>query len=225
MPIDDSSLPEPDQVMALLRARRSVRAFQENAVESALIRQIIDGANDAPSPHNAHRIEYAVVQEPAVLRSVLEFVAGFNGKLVFLLNNPAALANVPAPVRERVEAARPQLPVAEGIARRIKAGDDILQRGTPSLLVLHGPKAPDDFWSPRIDAGIAMQNAALVACSLGLGSCELGYVEIAADRDPQIQKLLGIPGDHAIYGVLAVGYPKYRFEKWIEKPPAAVTWK
>lgn len=222
--IDRSLIPAPEQVVSLLRARRTIRAFLDKPVEKALIETILDAANTGPTPHNAHRVEYVVVQDRETVKKMLGTLAESYGKTIFLLKNPAALEGVPAPVRERVLSARPMLPVMEKIAGRIKAGDDILQRGTPSVLVLYAPKAPVDFWGPRIDVTIALQNASLAATSLGLGRCELGYLEIAVAANPQIQSLLGITEDRAIYGVMAVGYPKYEFGNWIQKPVAKVTW-
>jgi len=207
-----------------MRARRTIRAFEAKQVEKALIETILDAANTGPSPHNAHRVEYVVVQDREILKKMLGALAESYGKTIFMLKNPAALEGLPATVRQRVLSARPMLPVIEKIAGRVKAGDDILQRGIPSVLVLHALKAPDDFWGPRIDVTIAIQNASLTCTSLGLSSCELGYIEIAVAQNPQIQSLIGIPEDHVIYGVLAVGYPKYEFENWIEKPTARVRW-
>lgn len=223
-PIDQSLYPVPEQVHCLLRSRRSIRAFEDTPVERELIEQIIDGANTGPSPHNAHRVGYVAVQDRAIVNKILALVAENNGRALNMLKNPAILDSLPVPVREKMNAARPLLPSMERVFNSIEAGDDMMQRGTPSLLVLYAPKAPNDFWGPRIDTMIAIQNASLMCCGLGLGCCESGYIEIIADKDPGIQHLLGIPDDHAIYGMLAVGYPKYTFENWIEKEPAKVTW-
>lgn len=224
-PIDRTLLPAPEQVLSLLRARRTIRAFEAKPVEKELLSKVLEAANAGPTPHNAHRLEYLVVQDRATIGKMLGSLAESYGKTVFLLKTPAALEGLPAPVRERVESVRPQLPVLEKILNRLKAGDDILQRGTPSVLVVHAPKAVADFWGPRVDTTIALQNASLACSSLGLGSCELGYLEINVAINPQIPGLLGIPEDRAIYGMLAIGYPKYEFGNWIEKPAAKVAWK
>lgn len=223
-PIDRSLRPAPEQVMCLMQSRRSIRAFTDKPVEKALLERVVDGARTGPSPGNAQRVGYVVVQERAAMNKVVALLAENYGKVVFLLKNPAMLDSLPAPTREKFASVKPMLPVMERIVGRIKAGDDILQRGSPSLLVFHAPRAPNDPFGPKIDVTIAIQNASLMCSSLGLGSCELGYLEMIADREPQLQKLLGIPDDHAIYGMLAVGHPKYVFKNWIEKPMAKVSW-
>ena len=52
------------------------------------------------------------------------------------------------------------------------------------------------------DCGAAAQNICLMAHALGLGSCWIGSVH----RD-NCCKLLGIPAELEIYGVIALGYP------------------
>ncbi|HMK48158.1 MAG TPA: nitroreductase family protein [Methanocella sp.] len=223
-PIDRSLLPTAEQVLNLLRARRTIRAFKDQPVEKELLTRVVDAANRGPTPHNFHRVEYLVVRDRAIIEKLSGVLAEIYGRMIYLLKNPAALSGLPEPVRGRIEAARPMLDMGEQILGRIKARDDLLQRGAPSLLVLHAPKDRGEFWSPIIDATIAIQNASLACYSLELDSCELGYAEIVA-QNPQLQDLLGIPADHKVYGILAIGYPKYKFGKWIEKPITKIEWK
>lgn len=214
-----------DQTIHLLRSRRSIRAFESKPVEKELMELIIDGANTGPSPHNAHRVEYVVVQDIETRNNIITTVAEFYGKSIFLMKNKDALEKMPEDIQKRINAAKYQLKDMERLFNRIRINNDILQRGTPSLLVLHALKTSNDPFEPKIDATIALQNASLVCCSLGLSSCELGYIEIIATRSPEIQNLLNIPENHAIYGILAIGYPEYTFKNWIEKERPKITWE
>lgn len=224
-PINPFMRPNSDQTIHLLRSRRSIRAFESKPVEKELIELIIDGANTGPSPHNAHRVDYVVVQDTETRNNIINEVAEFYGKSIFLMKNKDALEKMPENVQKRINAAQSQLKNMERQFNRIKISNDILQRGTPSLLVLHALKTSNDLFEPKIDATIAMQNASLVCSSLGLGSCELGYVEIIATKSLEIQNLLNIPENHTIYGILAIGYPEYTFKNWIEKERPKITWK
>ena len=71
-PIQPEQLPDTAQLIELLRSRRSIREFRKKSVDRALIEQIIEGARFAPSSHNSQSTEYIVVQDPAVLRQVVE---------------------------------------------------------------------------------------------------------------------------------------------------------
>lgn len=57
-----------------------------------------------------------------------------------------------------------------------------------------------------IDVAIAMENMALTACDLGLGTCWLG-----AFYEDRVKKLLGIPAENVrVVGMLTLGYPSAR---------------
>ena len=221
--IDRSIYPSSDQVLCLLNSRRSIRAFQDKKVEKKLVELLISGAKSAPSSSNSQNIEYVVVQDPAILGKIVRILADFYGKLVYLLKNPEILDNLPEIAKNRPLDAKPLLSTFERIVNRIKAQNDILQCGTPTLLVAHAPNKPFDW--PLVNASIALQNISLLCGSLGLGSCQLGYIETIMDKDPKIQELLDIPDSHAVYGVLALGYPDYTFDNWIEKKQPKITWK
>ena len=76
----------------------------------------------------------------------------------------------------------------------------------------------------RVNASLALHNAVLAAETLGLGCYYTGFVVIACDRDDRIARLVGLPETHQIYGALAMGYPRLKFNKWPERNPAKVTW-
>lgn len=57
-----------------------------------------------------------------------------------------------------------------------------------------------------IDAAIAMSNARIMAESLGLGCCCIGYIRTAAPRE--LSRLLQLPKGVAVVCGLAIGYPR-----------------
>lgn len=221
--IDKSVFPTIEQVMCLLKSKRSIRGFRDKKVEKHLIEIIIDGARSAASSSNSNNIEYVIVQDKPTLDGLVKIIAEFYGKLVYLLKNPEILDKLPESSKNRLIASKPLLPTFERISNRIKSGNDILQNGTPTLLIAHAADDPFDW--PLVNASIALQNTSLVCSALMLGSCQLGYIESIADRNHHIHELLDIPYDHAIYGVIAFGYPKYTFDNLIEKEKPITTWK
>jgi hypothetical protein len=50
------------------------------------------------------------------------------------------------------------------------------------------------------------------------------FVVVATERDDRIPKLISLPETHAIYGALAMGYPRLTYKKWPERNPAKVMW-
>jgi nitroreductase len=63
-------MPTAEQVMALLKTRRSIRAFRDKPLARETVERIIDGARFAPSVHNSQSTQYLVVQDRAVLNQL-----------------------------------------------------------------------------------------------------------------------------------------------------------
>lgn len=139
-----------DQTIHLLRSRRSIRAFKSKPVEKDLMELIIDGANTGPSPHNTHRVEYVVVQNAKTRNNITKIVAEFYRKSIFLIKNKDALEGMSEDIQKRINVAKPQLKDIERQFSRIQINNDIMQRGTPSLLILHAPKSPNDPFEPKL---------------------------------------------------------------------------
>lgn len=62
-PIKAEILPDYDQVLELVRSRRSRRRYKDAPVERDVIEKVLDAARFAPSEHNVQDTEYVVVQD------------------------------------------------------------------------------------------------------------------------------------------------------------------
>ena len=80
-PIRSESVPSYDQVMELIRSRRSQRLFKEAAVERDVIGKILDAARFAPSGHNEQTTEFVVIQDRKMIREIAALTAGYLGKM------------------------------------------------------------------------------------------------------------------------------------------------
>lgn len=66
------------------------------------------------------------------------------------------------------------------------------------------------------DASAAIQNMALAAHSLGLGSCWIGIFRLEGEKgtsEEKIKNILEIPKTHRVIALLPIGIPKYFVEK------------
>jgi nitroreductase len=113
-------------------------------------------------------------------------------------------------------------PEMEGLANLYDQGTDLILREAPVLLLFCADSVGGTF--AGVNASIAVHNAALAAETLGLGCYYTGFVVIVSERDDSIARLVSLPETHKIYGALAMGYPKLKFNKWPERNPAKVTW-
>ena len=93
---------------------------------------------------------------------------------------------------------------AEAIAVLGREGD--IFHGAPTAIFISADKASD--WA-KLDSGIAVQNIALAAHSMGLGSVILGLPLAAfkGARAAHFEKLLQFPATHEFAVAIAIGCP------------------
>jgi nitroreductase/NAD-dependent dihydropyrimidine dehydrogenase PreA subunit len=220
-PVDHDRLPSHEQVLELLRARRSLRDFEDEPVERELLEKVLDAARFAPTAHNTQSTEYIVIQDKAALDQVSELTARYFAAIAKQIRNPLTRVFVRMMSGSTYESVLGLLPDLEMLVEAAHEGKDLILRGAPCLVVCH---AEVSVHFPDQNATLALHNATLAAETLGLGSFHLGYIVGACKRDKRIARLLDIPKNHEVYGAMAFGHPKRRFTKWIERKPPRVRW-
>ena len=220
--IDETLLPSGDQVFELIRARRSIRTFRGERVEKELVQRVIDAAHFAPSAHNFQGTEFTVVQDRTVLDDIVRLTVSFLDKTRKQLRNPLTRALFGLIAANELKGALPLLPDFDMVVEAANAGKDPILRGAPCLILFHADPAVS---YPDKSAQLALHNATLAAQAFGLGSFYTGYVVGACERDKRIPRSLSLPRRHRVYGGMALGYPKLKFSKWVDRKPARITWR
>ncbi|MBP2030062.1 nitroreductase [Methanohalophilus levihalophilus] len=210
-----------EEVLKLLKTRRSVRAFQNKSVEKEMLEKIIEGARYAPSAHNSQSTEFIVIWDREKLEAIVEITISYLSKIVGQLNNPITKNLLLKLSHDEIAGALELLPNFVRIVSEANKGEDSILHEAPALILFHGKR---DAISAEANALVATQNAMLMAHSLGLGSFFTGYVMGACKRDKRIPELLSLPSNHRIYTGLAVGYPELEYRYWIERKPPAIKW-
>jgi nitroreductase len=100
-------------------------------------------------------------------------------------------------------------------------GKDRIFRNAPALILIH---ASAENVSSAQNCHLAMAHIMLQAKAMGVGTCIIGYLITAAERDPSIIKGLDIPQNNRIFTCCTVGYPKLTFRKWVQRKPPTVRW-
>lgn len=225
--IQIEEMPTEEQVMTLLKTRRSIRAFRDKPLTKETIESIIDGARFAPSGHNSQSTEYLVVQDRTMLKQVSAMVIEYLKFEIRRFGNPifrsfALLAN-----RELAESGLHEIPGFKQMIQMFESGADPVLNGAPALLAFHARRT---VGFADVNAQLALQNASLVAHSLGIGHFYTGWVlspcraPMARAWNERIPSLLGIPPGNVLYGALALGYPIPRFKNMIERKPPHIRW-
>jgi len=217
------NLPSYDQVMELIRSRRSKRLFKDTPVERDVIEMILEAARFAPSQHNDQSTKFFIVQDKKILHAITEITAEGIGKLVGYTQNPIGRFMMRRSIGRRgTEYVTRLAPEMEGLVSLFKEGTDWILREAPVLVLFCADSAGGSF--ANVNANLALHNAALAAETVDLGCFYAGFVVTASERDTRIAKLISLPETHMIYGALAMGYPRLKFKKWPERNPAKITW-
>ena len=226
-PIQVEEMPTEEQVITLLKTRRSIRALRDKPLAKETIASIIDGARSAPSGHNSQSTEYLVVQDRAVLNQVSAMVIEYLKFEIRRFGNPLFRTLAMLADREKAESGLHEIPRFKQMTQLFESGADPILNGAPVLLAFHARRT---VGFADINAHLALQNASLVAHSLGIGHFYTGWV-LAPCRAPmarawyrRVPSLIGIPPGNELYGALALGYPIPRFKNMIERRPAQIKW-
>ena len=225
--IQSEEMPTTDQVRALLKTRRSIRAFRDKPLPKETIERIIDGARFAPSGHNSQSTEYLVVQDRAMLNQVSAMVIEYLRFEIRRFANPLFRTLALLADRELAESGLHEIPGFKRMTRSFESGADPILNGAPVLLAFHARRT---VVFADVNAQLALQNASLVAHSLGIGHFYTGWVvspgraPMARAWDRRIPSLIGIPPGNELHGALALGYPIPRFRNMIERKPPCVKW-
>lgn len=220
-PVDDHLMPTYEQVHEMIITRRSIRNFQDRHVEKEMIAKVIDSARFAPSAKNSQSTQFIVIQEKTLLRRIAVTTAEWLGKVARQLRNPILRKLYLLMGEKDADQVTQWIGQFEIISQKMRDNADLILFEAPVLLLFHGDKRTR---FAEVNANLALQNATLAACALGLGSFYTGYVVTAFGHIKSMSSLVGLPSGNKVYGGLALGYPLVQFSQWIERNPPEIKW-
>lgn len=206
-------LPQPEQMMELIRARRSNRALSDQPVPQEMLQQIVEAAHLAPTATNAQQVKFVLVTNPEVLKQVADLTIDIYAETAKKLSHPLVkpFVNLIKPGAKEV------IPKLKGLVKAYKAGTDTVLRGAKAALFIY---TPDSVMFGKQDANLAYQNGSLMAESLGVAQFYTGFICSASDLDKKkkrICKLLNIEG--TIHAGMALSMPRFKFRRYTDRKP------
>lgn len=186
------------ELIDLLKTRRSIRAFKPDPLPDGCVEQIIEAARWAPSGGDGQPWEFIVIQKPELKDKIVKLYmkAAENTSQREQGNHPD------------IKRSHMVLPVQEPKFKEAPAF--ILLLGDPRCNIAYPLRVREIKGDEILLSGLA--NAFLcmhlAARTLGLGS---QWVSGMADKaiEKELKELLNIPHDTTIYDMMAVGYPGY----------------
>jgi len=214
--IDVSKLPTPEEVLLLMRKRRSNRTFSSKAIPEEYLSQILEAAHRAPTAMNLQLVEFTLITDPKKLKAIVDFTLNTYMPIVKIADFPL--------LRPIFKKCFPKLYKYVVIFRKFggiyrEQGKDVgILRGATAVLLIHTSK-PSNFGSE--DSQLAYQNASLMAESLGVSQFYTGFVVRAIkQRKQKLEKLLGING--TIHAGMAMGMPLFDYPNYIDRKEIVV---
>jgi nitroreductase/NAD-dependent dihydropyrimidine dehydrogenase PreA subunit len=223
IPLPEIRTITPEQMLGQIRSRRSTRIYSNNAVPRKLIEQVIEAGRYAPTGGNYQSIHFTVVVDPQMIEKLREKVLANITALTEMMET--RLKEIESKGRPLSDTEEHTLAISSGFIRTMrlsKEGHDIIFYNAPVVIVLHGEATlrPNQW-----NADVIAMCMTLMAESLGLGTCFLGYLPIADEVDGEpLRKLINLPDGHRIFQGLIMGYPGLEFVKAPGRKPAKVNW-
>jgi nitroreductase len=187
-------------VKTAIRTRRSVRKYKTTPVPKAIVLELLEAANLAPSATNRQPWEFVVVNrsyldrlEDILKEAFRERVAGVSEEAM-----RQAIKDLSLPEEESGD--------------RLKSLGRFYRTlgGAPVAIGVCLPRENDPWvWKNNIsDSAAAIENLLLAAWDKGLGTCWMaGPLKARADV---IAAFLGIPPDRELVAIVTLGYPDHQ---------------
>lgn len=201
VPAGAGTLP-PGDLGVYLQKRRSVRRYTDEPVPRETILAVLDVVRYAPSGGNGQPVRWIVVHDPEKVRKVAELTIAW--------------------MKGLVESTHPMSGYVPGLIRAWEAGNDVICRGAPHLLVAHIPEGNP---VASVDAIIAMTHFDVAAPAFGIGTCWAGFVSMAAASYEPLQKEFGIPTGRKFAYAMLFGNPQHAPPGIPRRNPVQVAWR
>lgn len=214
--------PSPANVRNLLLGRRSIREFKDKEVPRDILEQLVEIASCAPTGTNEQGVQLSIVTDRNVINKV-------DRKIHRSFKNIASIADTGiARYLVRAVAGEEKAMDIETMVENLKRFDNaegargkIVLRGAPVLIVAH---CGTDVPTGHDDCLISLSNVTVAANSHGLGATWIGFLVAGAKIDPTVKKKLGVPLRNTIHAAIILGWPKYKYKRFIPRKTVPVKW-
>lgn len=212
LPTNKEIIPRPDQLLELIRSRRSNRTITKQEIPEHVLGDILEAARYAPTAENTRRVVVTVLSEAAVLQELedatMRFFLRLSKALMSPLLQPLTKRLLPDLYNEAPELAR--------FERRWRAGERPCSCNAKMMLIF---SAPAGYGFLKEDTNLAYQNASLMAEAHGLTQIYMGLVQTATRfmGKAKVQRLLHLPQGHRVGAMMALGIPAFKYHRYTRR--------
>jgi nitroreductase len=203
-------VPPSDKVLNLIKARRSVRAFEEQKVKREDWEKLVEAIKYSPTGHNAQYIDVMIVESPEALNEISKIGMDMMKQFSRLINKPVLRSLYKRMLGDHTYSVFSKNALFyEQQKALVERGLDPILFHAPALMLFIAPKSEA---MSKNDADLAAQTVALYAPTLGLGTCYSGIAMVAfSGQNSSAKKVVRIPQGYKVCSALMVGYPKHQY--------------
>jgi nitroreductase/NAD-dependent dihydropyrimidine dehydrogenase PreA subunit len=202
---------KPFDIISFIHSRRSVRRFKADPISTEIIHDLIEAAVLAPSASNCQRWQFVIINGREKVLMLAEEIKNFFIKLNNIAGNfLLRYVSIAFAGKKILHYYKNNYESVKLGLERAKEGKDLLFHGAPCIIIVHSDMEGS---MPVEDGQYAAYNIALVAHSMGIGTCFIGYASATLNSAHFLKEKLHIPKRNRVHAVLALGYPEIEFVK------------
>ncbi|MDA3930198.1 MAG: nitroreductase family protein [Prolixibacteraceae bacterium] len=186
---------------------RSHRRYSKKEIPQEIVDALIENMKHYGSASNARPIQITVVKSPEKIQQLNDVSASTLLKSLQLIASPliAPFIKLFAPSIDLKSLST----YKDSFIQKQKTNKSLICHHAPVVLLFHGPVSK--FGMGEADAYIWATNTTLYAKTFGLGSCFIGFIVKAMERNKDLKAAMKIPKNHKVYASLVLGYPKAEY--------------
>jgi nitroreductase/NAD-dependent dihydropyrimidine dehydrogenase PreA subunit len=225
---EDGSFPEwqmpainPESAKAFLAGRRSVRRYRSLPLDRAILAEVLSIGPYASTASNAQDVRARVLTGESVFELaglVNDYYCWFDGLLQRRWLWPLLWFTAARPY---IRDPRKLIAVRERL-RRFDREHNWLFFNAPAVVVLTAPRKNTHFG--RVNCVIAAERMMQYATALGLGSCMIGFAEVAMRRRKSIAQSIGVSAAEEPHVLFTLGYPAVQYRRLPARRAMPVEW-
>jgi nitroreductase/NAD-dependent dihydropyrimidine dehydrogenase PreA subunit len=212
-----------DEFIQFVRQRRSYRVYRNKEVPHEQLEKLIEMCRYTPTGSNLQSVQIRVITNKEKIKKISHLTIDY-----FLAMIDQVEDQVIKLTAEKKEIAQ-ELQVQRDFFNRYRIlgpardlGLDPILHQAPVVMLFHSPPSPS---TPKDDCVIAAQTVVLAAMTIGLGTCYIGLLRIAAEGSPSVYEALDLPAGNTVHSILVMGYPRLKFLRAVDRRPMAVQWE
>jgi len=206
-----------------LKERRSHRHFLDRPVPKKDLELLMEACRWSPTGSNVQNVEVIVSTAPAKSSKISDLAIDYFNWIEERVERK--LARLEAEGKQDTldyQNTRRTLGIGDRMSADRDAGRDPIFYHAPVLMIFHSISPTS---APKDNCVLAAHTVALTARTMGLESCYIGLLEVAAEYYPPLKEELGLPPDHKVFDTMIMGYPKLNFLKTVSRQPVKVRWE